>query len=205
MLPAIANYALAGSFSQAGMKKIENSFSYSVAEEIMPDLSYFKSQTRSTKFALILNTGETLSISDISDIAKRTELSPLLFDVGEFANSELLRSYARSLGAAVVKVQTDKKFAFAIRECGFSVSEDAEGAFLSFLSHTPTYINAGDSRCRALIGRISKLNFSPEVIIPYTKNRASVIERPQVTHEDFSIAIQKIRADVGTDFKRFLF
>ena len=52
------------------MRKLKSFFSYSIAEEIMPDLSRFKSRTPEAKFALILNTGETLSISDISMGAK---------------------------------------------------------------------------------------------------------------------------------------
>ena len=187
------------------MRKLKNAFSYSIAEEITPDLSGFKNQTPATKFALILNSGETLSISDISDIRERTELSPLFLDVRGFTKSELVRSYARSLGASIVKADTSKSFAFAIRECGFAISEEAEGAFLSFLSHTPAYINAGDPKCRALIGRISNLDFSPEMIIPYTKNRASCIKLPIVSKEAFPLAIQKIRADIDADFKGFLF
>ena len=180
-------------------------FLYAIAEEIMPDLSYFKNQTPTTKFALILSTGDSLTISDISDIRKRTGLDPLFFELRGLSSPELLRSYARSLGASVVKADSDKGFAFAIRECEFSVSEGADGAFLSFLSHTPAYVNADSAECRALIGRISKLNLPPEMIIPYTKNRAYAIRRTQAARADFSSAIQKIRADVGADLKRFLF
>ena len=171
----------------------------------MPDLSRFKSRTPEAKFALILNTGETLSISDVLDIKERTELSPLFFDVRGFSKSDLLRSYARGLGASIARIETSGNFAFAIRECAFAVCEEAEGAFLSFLSHTPTSINAGDPRCRALIGKMIKLNLSSEMLIPYTKNRTTFIGLPKVAEEDFSLAIQKIRADIGADLKGFLF
>lgn len=183
------------------MINLKNAFSYSIAEEIMPDLSHFKSKADFTKFAIILKTGESISIPDIHDIKARTGLSPLLLDFPEGPNSELLRSYARSLGASVAKVRTQNKFAFTLRECRFSISEDVTGALFSFLSHTPVYVDAGCSEIRSLIGQISKFDISEGVIIPYTKNRTSIITCPISKSEDFHGAIKKIRANIGADFQ----
>ena len=179
------------------MLNLKTAFSYSIAAEIMPDISYFKKKAIPTKFALILKTGESLSIPEIYDIKTRTGLSPLFLDIFENSNSELLRSYARSLGASVVKAKNQSKFASGIKECSFSISEDFAGALLSFLSHTPTYAYAGCTENRILIGQMCKLDMPPGAIMPYTKNRTAIISRPISEYEDFSAAIKKIRANIG--------
>ena len=187
------------------MQKLKLAFSYSVAKEIMPELSFSKNNSRHTKFALILSTGESISISEIEDIKKRTSLTPVFFDVFLGFHSELLRSYARSLGATIVKVQTKKDFADALKECSFTVTEEITGALFSFLSHTPAYIDAGNYECRNFIGETTKWNISSEIIMPYTKNRTAIIHRPTASDEDFSLAIKKFRADIDAKFQSVFF
>lgn len=182
------------------MRKLKNAFSYSIAEEIMPDLSTLYGKTNPDKFALFLKTGESLSIPEIQDIKIRTGLSPLFFEISENSSAELSRSYARGLGAPIVRVITQCKLAFALKECSFTVSEDVTGALLSFLSHTPTYVDAGCAEIRSFIGDISKYDIPADAIIPYTKNRTEIITGPITKYGFFQDAIEKIRADIGADF-----
>ncbi len=184
------------------MKELKNAFSCSLAEELMPDLSCLAPRAEPTKFALFLSTGESVSIYDVEEIKKKTGLTPLFFNLYENSNHKLLRSYARSLNACVVKAESRNKFALKMSDCAFSVSENASGAFLSLLSHTPVYVDAGSSECRSLVANISRFDFSSEIIIPYTKNRTSVIIPKNVKHDDFLYAVKKIRADICADFQK---
>ena len=187
------------------VKNLKNVFSYSIAEEIMPDLAHLGRKDSPDKFALILKTGASLSIPDICDIKTRTGLSPLFFEISQASNTELSRAYARRLGAPITKAFTRCNFATTLKECSFSISEDVTGFFLSFLSHTPTYVDAGCSEIRSLIGEMIKFDIPHGIIIPYTKNRTKIIDRTISSHADFCDAIKKIRADIGADFKKLFY
>ena len=77
--------------------------------------------------------------------------------------------------------------------------------FLSLLSHTPAYVDAGSAEIRRLIGQILKFDISQGLLIPYTKNRTEIITHPIAKSADFYGIIKKIRADIDADFKNLFF
>ena len=181
------------------MRNFEKIFSFSIADEIAPDILNAKDKKNASKFALILSNGETISATEIKNVQYRTGLIPLFFlaRTNEFTVS---RSYARSLGASVIRPRTNIEFARAMKECEFAISEELSGAVFSLLSHTPTYINAGNAECRRFISEVVKWNVASEIIIPYTKNRTAIIRRPNVSDSDFYYAINKFRAYIDAKF-----
>ncbi|MBE6644249.1 MAG: hypothetical protein E7612_02575 [Ruminococcaceae bacterium] len=184
------------------MQDLKDYFSYSAAEEIMPDITFSKSGDSLCRFALILDSCETISKQEISEIEGRTQLSPLFLDISRDSKHTEIRSYARSLGAPVIHPDSKEELFCALNGCCFSISEDIKGAVFSFLCDTPSYVNAGDARCRKFLGESARWDISSEIIIPYTKNRTANIRRPLVYKSDFSLAKNKFRTEISAEFKR---
>ena len=161
------------------MRRVKRLFSDNVSCEITPELSQIRRRRRQECFALFLCTGETLSVQDIINIQNRTGLSPLFFALARNEKLDVSRSYARSLCAQVFRPQTKYDAIRAMKACNFSISEELLGVVLSFLSHTPAYVNAGCAECRKFIGEISCLDYQDFILIPYTKNKTAHISRIQ--------------------------
>ena len=181
------------------MQNLKEYFSHSMAEEIVPDLSFQK--ISDSWFALILDSCETISQREIEEIKERTGLLPLFLDISQDSAREQIHSRARGLCAPVIRPRSKTEFGMALQKCNFSISEDIFGAFFSFLSDTPSYVNAGDEKCRKLIGESAKWNISSEIFVPYTKNRTAIIRRPVVYNSDFSLVKNKFRAEIDAKFK----
>lgn len=188
------------------MKDLEKLFSYSIANEIMPDLSSDARRDKASHFALILDFGETISKAEIEEIKKRTCLNPLFIDAfeGEERRS-ISSSYARRLRAPTVKPKSISELVATLTNTSFSVCENLNGAFFSFLANTPSYLNAGNEECRRFLGEICKYDIASEIVMPYTKNRTAVIRRPTVCEKDFYIAKNKFRAEISAKFKEILY
>lgn len=143
---------------------------------LMPQSSYEKKATPSF-FAVILNDGASLCESDILDILRRERLRPLFFDVSRATDREILKRRARAVGARIIKPHTYDGFFRYASDCAFAVSEELCGAVLSFLSHTPVYVDASRRECRELVALFSRVPQHTNVIMPYTKNRTRIIKR----------------------------
>ena len=180
------------------MRDLEKMFSYSLSEEIMPYVKEAKTSSSRNSFALIFNKGDTISAPDIIEIANRTSLSPLLFDVFGSCEKETLRSYSRSVGAPIIKTDSRLDLTIRLAECAFSVSEGVDGALISIASRTPSYINAGDAECRRILGEVGKMNIHSGILIPYTKNRTAKIRRPHISDSDFIDALFEFYTQISS-------
>jgi len=185
------------------MRSVWERFYYSVADALIPNVFPPKKHREKNKFAVILSGGETLTADDINKISQRCNLTPLFFALSREGELDLSRSYARSLDTTVVIPKNHIEFAFAAKECAFSINESALGGILSFFSHTPAYLNSGCKDCRTLIGELTECGISPPLFMPYTKNRAYIINKVRVTDYEFYVAIKKLRTLIGTKLLEF--
>ena len=69
------------------MKDLEDFFSHYIAEEIIPEMSFEKTSVENTTFAVILDSGESISNPEIAEIKKRTRLCPIFWTFAASANT----------------------------------------------------------------------------------------------------------------------
>lgn len=177
------------------MKDYLESFYFSLAEEITPDIPSCRA-SGDKEFGVILGGGDTLSPSDIEKISERTSLSPVFFAISRDGSLDISRLYSRWLGAPLIIPKTISAAVSAMRECNFTITEEAVGALLSLISGTPAYLNSGSEGCREIIGEFSKDGFFSSVFIPYTKSRTELIKRVTVDRDLYEAEIKKLRADI---------
>ena len=116
------------------MKELAELFSYSIAYEIMPDLACKPSTKQRTHFALILDSGESISKSEINEIKNRLGLSPLFIDISSVSNDTAILSYARVLHAPLIQPKSKSEFIIAAKDSAFTVCENITGGFFSLFS-----------------------------------------------------------------------
>ena len=185
------------------MKNLWEGFSYSVASELLPSLSQKNNTADRNKFALFLTRGETLTAEEVMRIRNRCSLTPLFFALSRDGELDVARSYARRLDTSVAIPKNLFEFAYALKECYFSISEDTVGGVLSFFSDTPAYLNSGSENCRAVIGELTKYGISYPIFMPYTKNRSHLINKPRFSDNEFFRAKKKLRTYIGTKLLDF--
>jgi hypothetical protein len=196
-------YDVSGDFFEVQMKNLWEGFSYSVASELLPSLSQKNNIADRNKFALFLAGGETLAAEDVMRIRNKCCLEPVFFALTRDLELDVARSYARKLDSTVRIPKNLFEFAYALKECSFSISEDAVSGVLSFFSDTPAYLNSGSEDCRAVIGELTKHGISYPFFIPYTKNRSHLIRSITVSDNEFLRAKKKLRNRIGTKLLDF--
>lgn len=176
-----------------------NNFSCSVANKIAPDLERRKNFNRRGYFALILNDDSSLTIGDITEISERLSLTPIFITFNMGSEFDKSRCFSKFFNSKTLMPRTKNEFQNAISECEFTVSECFYGAFLSLLSHKPSYLNTKYEICRAFIAELISMGCSEDIIIPYTKNRTGIIKKARARDSDFSYIINKIQNRISSE------
>jgi len=150
-------------------------FLYSIAEEIMPAI---EPRHNAAHFAFIAEDGRSMTESELWDICRRTSLSPIFLAISREGPLIASRRLARRFNARVLIPGNRRELMAALSSCRFSISESALGAFLSFISKTPVYLDVTADDCREMLWELSSLPHSENAVIPYTKSRTSGIKIP---------------------------
>lgn len=128
-------------------------------------------------FALMINRGDSLSPTNVTEIERRTHLSPIFITFSDGASLDISRRYAREVGAKLFMPRTADAARQIISTCNFSICEGFESAIFSLSAKIPAYVYASSPECRSFAARLCAVGISPSLLIPYTKNRTGIIKR----------------------------
>lgn len=153
------------------MKEKDKRFLYSISEEIMPDISAIRAE----RFALMLRNGESITPPQIAEIRTRTKLYPIFITHSLAGELDTSLRYARSLDSSLFIPRRATDAVRILSTCNFSICENPESAIFSIFAKVPAYLCAASSESRSFAARLCERGVSPNVLIPYTKNRTESI------------------------------
>ena len=186
------------------LKDVKNLANKLKVKTVTKDLSAFVFQGKCaeispTEFAVIAAHLCSVSISAVEDIKNKTGLSPLFISIFPHTDTDYLRRLGRKFTSRVAFIHTPNELCRELKNSSFSVCYETTCAYASVLARTTCFLDVKTKSARELIAKITEINGMQNILLPYTKNRESLIEKVGASNSDFNLIINSIRDTIKGD------
>lgn len=151
------------------------------------------------RFAVVTEIGTKRCSDDFVSISARTQLSPIFISLSYGDAFRVARGMSRKLGAPISIPECFEDFKRAIESSAFSVCDGIHGAFLSLLSHTPTYLDVERRDAREMIATFTAASVERAVLLPYERSRMHKIKKVGVRDSDFISVFKNAQQNIEAE------